>query len=122
MMTQLLPALVQSERSQAPIERRLGRRLVPGSLTACLIVADGESFRSAGWVHNISVSGIGLLADRGHLPGTIVQILLINASHTFAVAVEASVIRGHPICNGDHYLGCQFHEPLRFEQILPFLL
>jgi hypothetical protein len=105
-----------------PPERRSARRLVPGSLTPCLLHIPGEVGPASAWVHNVSVCGVGILSNRFIAIGTTIRAVLINAAHTFAIAVEADVVRTYPIYNGDHLLGCQFREVLRYDQIVPLLL
>ena len=111
--TEALPAVIP--------ERRSSRRLMPASLTPCLIRVPDESGQTAAWVHNLSVQGIGILSGRALPVGAVLRAVLINAAHTFAIAVEA-VVRTFPIYNGDHFLGCRFHETLRYEQIVPLLM
>jgi|SRR6516165_6103625 len=123
MLPPLMPAATAELLPDAiPVERRGARRLIPGSLTPCLVRASGEDGQSAAWVHNLSVSGVGILCGRAIAPGTMVRAVIINAAHTFAIAVEAVVVRTYPLYNGDHLLGCQFRETLRYDQIIPFLM
>jgi hypothetical protein len=117
-----MPVLAEAEAPHVYPERREARRMIPGSLTPCLLRAEGASGKCTGWVHNLSVQGLGLLTEQDYPAGTVLQVLLINAGHTFAVAVETVVVRSYPIYNGDYYVGCQFRETLRYDQILPFLV
>jgi hypothetical protein len=105
-----------------PAERREARRLIPGKLTPCLVCVSGEATQSASWVHNLSVRGLGVLSRRPVPVGTTIRAVLINAAHTFAIAVEAVVVRTYLVYNGDSFLGCQFLETLRYDQIIPFLM
>jgi hypothetical protein len=102
-------------------ERRRAKRLSPPRLTPCTIrTADGAE--TAGWVHNLSVRGGGLLCGRGVSPGAMLTVLFINAAHTFALSAELRVVRCYRVVNGDYYLGGQFTQPLRYNEMLPFMM
>ena len=103
------------------MERRRSKRLSPTRLTPCMIrtAANGEA---VGWVHNVSVAGGGLLSSRPFDVGAALTVLFINAAHTFALSAEMRVVRCYRVVNGDYYLGGQFTQPLRYDEILPFMM
>jgi hypothetical protein len=102
-------------------ERRRAKRLSPPRLTPCTIrAADGA--QTPGWVHNLSVGGGGLLCGQPVSPGAMLTVLFINAAHTFALSAELRVVRCYRVVNGDYYLGGQFKQPLRHDEILPFMM
>ena len=110
-----------SERRRA--ERRRARRVAPGQLTPCVIRPAGSDEEGLpGWVHNVSVRGAGLLSSRSFAPGDLLHVLFINAAHTFALSVEVRVVRGYRVVNGDYFLGAQFTQPLRYDELLPFIV
>ncbi len=102
-------------------ERRRARRIAPGRLTPCVIRVVGEDAEFDGWVHNLSVRGAGLLSARPFEVGDLLTVLFINAAHTFALSAEVRVIRGYRVVNGDYFLGGQFPQPLRYDELLPFM-
>jgi hypothetical protein len=103
-------------------ERRRARRLSPVRLTPCMIRADAASEELPGWVHNLSVCGAGLLCARPFEPETSITVLFINAAHTFALSASFHVIRCYRVVNGDYFLGGQFTQPLRYDELLPFMV
>jgi hypothetical protein len=114
-----LTALV-SRRSRN--ERRITKRLIPGALTPCEVQIAGEDTRHAAWLHNLSVKGAGLLVEHEYPPGTLVRLLVINAAHTFALAVEMRVARCQRIINGDYFIGGQFTREVAHQELVPFIL
>jgi PilZ domain len=103
-------------------ERRRARRLAPVRLTPCMIRAAGAVEELPGWVHNLSVCGAGLLSARPFEPGVAITVLFINAAHTFALSATFKVVRCYRVVNGDYFLGGQFMQPLRYDELLPFMV
>ena len=103
------------------VERRQARRLAPGRLTPCMIRAEGHD-ECPGWVHNLSVVGAGLLSAHPFPAGASLTVLFINAAHTFALSAPLRVVRCYRTVNGDHYVGGQFAQPLRYDEMLPFMV
>jgi PilZ domain len=114
-----LSALV-GRRSRA--ERRVTKRLFPGAMTPCEVQKVGESDRQAAWLHNLSVKGAGLMVDQEIAPGTLLRLLVVNAPHTFALAVELRVVRCSRIINGDYFVGGQFTHDVTHADLVPFIL
>ncbi len=100
-------------------ERRIAKRLFPGAMTPCEIQR-GDGARQSAWLHNLSLSGAGLLVDEEYLPGTLVRLLVVNAAHTFALTVELRVVRCQRIVNGDYFIGGPFTRPVTHEELVPF--
>ena len=102
-------------------ERRRARRVAPSRLTPCLIRPDGDDETVAGWVHNVSVRGAGLLSAQAFNANELLTVLFINAAHTFALSARVRVVRCYRAVNGDYFLGGQFLQPLRYDELLPFM-
>ncbi len=119
-MNTRIVAKLAAERRRA--ERRRSRRIAPGRLTPCIIRVVGEDEELPGWVHNLSVRGAGLLCARPFATGDVLAVLFINSAHTFALSAEMRVVRGYRVVNGDHFLGGQFPQPLRYDELLPFMV
>ena len=75
-----------------------------------------------GWVHNLSVCGAGVLSALPFEPETDITVLFINAAHTFALSALFRVVRCYRVVNGDYFLGGQFTQPLRYDELLPFMV
>jgi hypothetical protein len=114
-----MSALVQ--RRSRPRERRAARRLAPGHVTPCNLTPPGGPPVGA-WVHNLSVKGIGILAEEEHRPGTVLRVLLVNAAHVFALSVEVEVVRCFRLVTGEYFVGGQFRVALRPDELGPFML
>jgi hypothetical protein len=114
-----LPMLVQR---RLQVERRSGKRLVPGQKTLCVLQLPGEEARIVGAVQNLSVRGVGILVDRPVPLGTQPHALLINASHTFAVAVDLKIVRLFRVTGGQYFLGAPFYRELSHEEFVPFVM
>jgi hypothetical protein len=114
-----MTALVQ--RRSRPAERREVKRLAPGQATPCTLTPPGGR-PVGGWVHNLSVKGIGILADQEHPPGTVLCVLLVNASHVFALSVDVEVVRCFRLVKGEFFVGGQFHRALSPDELRPFML
>ena len=104
------------------IERRGNKRLVPVHRTLCLIQTAGESERKTAVVDNLSHEGVAVLAEREYAPGTVLPVLLVNASHTFSLAVEMNVIRSARVGHDQYLIAGPFARSLLHEEVVPFLL
>jgi hypothetical protein len=120
MFPQLTAKLTALVRKRKRLERRAAKRMFPSDLTPCLVRAPGDAEPRAAWLHNLSVRGLGLLTDRGYEPGTRLQVRIVNASHTFCLGVELTVVRGRRILSGDYFLGGEFTRVLDYSELLPF--
>ncbi len=108
-------------RRSRPAERRECKRLAPGQVTPCTLTPPGGP-PVAGWVHNLSVKGIGILADEEHRPGTLLRVLVVNASHVFALSVDVEVVRCFRLVTGEYFVGGQFRRALSPDELRPFML
>jgi hypothetical protein len=115
-----IPAKIVAERRRA--ERRRARRVAPGQLTPCVIRMAGDETEFTGSIHNLSVRGAGLLCRRAFQPGDLLTVLFINVAHTFALSAELRVVRCYRAVTGDFFLGSQFTQPLRYDELLPFMV
>jgi hypothetical protein len=104
------------------VERREVKRLSPGQRTVCLIRGGDPSNPHPVSVHNLSVKGAGLIADREYPLGTVLPILLVNGSHTCAVALEMNVVRCFRLVSGHWFVAGPFTRPLNCEELIPFMM
>jgi hypothetical protein len=102
-------------------ERRGTKRLHPGAMTPCEIQRVGEDAKQSAWLHNLSVKGAGLMVHREYPPGTMLRLLVVNAAHTFALAVEMRVARCQRILNGDYLVGGPFTREVTHQELVPFI-
>ncbi len=118
----LLAKITALVKRRLQVERRAAKRLAPGQRTVCLIRPKEDATPLTGLVQNLSVKGIGLLLDGEPPPGTVLRLLLVNGSHTFAVAVEMKVVRSCHIAGSQWFLAGPFVQPLRYEELVPFMM
>ena len=104
------------------IERRGSKRLMPVRRTLCLIRFAEECERMTAVVENLSQKGIAVLSEREYLPGTILSVLLVNASHTFSLAVEMKVVRSSRIGHDQYLIAGPFARSLLHEEVVPFIV
>jgi hypothetical protein len=122
MLPPILARLTTLIAKRGRLERRAARRVTPGSLTPCQVRAPGEDSPRPAWVHNVSTRGAGILTCADYPPGTLLELLLVNASHIFSVAVAMTVVRSYRAANGDYFLGGEFARELTHDELRPFLL
>lgn len=104
------------------IERRGSKRLVPVHRTLCLIQPASESERRLAIVENMSQKGVALMAEREYVAGTILSVLLVNAAHTFSLAVEMKVVRSSRLASDQYLIAGPFARLLSHEEVVPFIL
>lgn len=119
-----LTALVQGGQAQGapPVERRASKRHIPQQMTPCQLPGSTPATSHTALVHDLSLHGAGILSERAIEPGTIVQLLLVNASHTCAMTVEYEVLRCTRSPAGTYFLGGRFRRPLTHDEMVPFLV
>src|SRR5216683_1195272 len=105
-----------------PKDRRAAIRCSPFRMTPCYITSVAEGLEAAAWVYNLSSNGVGIVGGPWIAPGTVVQVELINAGHTYVLALEMEVTRAEAASTGGHYLGGQFKRKLIYSELLPFLI
>ncbi|HTU20995.1 MAG TPA: PilZ domain-containing protein [Gemmataceae bacterium] len=103
-------------------ERRGCKRLVPVHRTLCLIQPAGESDWMTAVVDNLSHKGVALLVEREYAPGTVLPVLLVNASHTFSLAVEMKVVRSSRVGHDKYLIAGPFARVLLHDEVVPFIL
>jgi hypothetical protein len=103
-------------------ERRSAVRAAPFRVTPCYLSAPEEGIGVSAWVYNLSAKGVGIVSPKRIAPGTSLTVELINAGHTYALALEMLVTRADAVRTGDHYLGGQFSRSLVYNELLPFLV
>jgi hypothetical protein len=103
-------------------ERRVSKRIVPGAETPCEVQRVGEETRHSARLHNLSAKGAGLLVDCEYPKGTEVRVLVVNAAHTFALALEMRVARCQRTLNGDFLIGGPFTRAVTHQELVPFIL
>jgi hypothetical protein len=114
-----LTTLVQKRRRE---ERRLSKRMSPAQQVSCQIRLPGSHAELPARVDNLSVRGIGILASEAPQLRTTLQVLLINAPHTFALTVDVEVVHCASVVNGDYFLGCRFKRSLTYDEMAPFFV
>jgi hypothetical protein len=118
----LIAKLTALAQRRLRVERREVKRLPPGQRTVCQIRGEGYPNPLAVSVQNLSVKGAGLLADREYPVGTVLPLLLINGSHTCAVALEMKVVRCFRVAGGHWFVAGPFVRPLTCEELIPFMM
>ncbi|MGH7225954.1 MAG: hypothetical protein ACRELF_22275, partial [Gemmataceae bacterium] len=90
--------------------------------TLCLIQAAGDSERKTAIVDNLSERGVAMLAEREYAPGTTLPVLLVNAAHTFSLAMEMKVVRSSRLGHDQYLIAGPFARSLLHEEVVPFIL
>ncbi|HWG44102.1 MAG TPA: PilZ domain-containing protein [Gemmataceae bacterium] len=114
-----LSALVQR---RIHVERRGGKRVEPMHRTLCLLQMPGETSQTTAIVQNLSLKGIGVHVDREYTVGATLDLLLVNASHTFSVTLELKVVRCFRAAPNLYFVAGPFTRSLRHEEVVPFIL
>jgi len=104
------------------VERRNGKRVAPMQRTLCLLQPPGETNQATAIVQNLSLKGVGVHVDREYPVGTILRALLVNAPHTFSVALELKVVRCFRAAPNLYFLAGPFGRPLTHDEVVPFIL
>jgi hypothetical protein len=114
-----LSALVQR---RLHVERRSEKRVEPMQRTLCLIQTPGENVQTTAIVQNLSPKGIGVHVDREYAVGTILHVILVNASHTFSVALDLKIVRSFRAGPQKYFIAGPFTRALRHEELVPFIV
>ena len=122
MLPPLLNKIAAFMHKRPRVERRGAKRESPCALTPCQIRRVGDSTPSAAWIHNLSRTGVSFICDLECQPGTLLQIVIINAAHTFSLAGEIKVVRCSRFISGKYLLGGEFTNELQHDQMVPFIL
>jgi hypothetical protein len=122
MTSQIRNKLALLAQRRLRVERRQVKRLILHQRTICQVRLPGGEFSPAGSVQNLSLQGVGLLTERDYPPGTCLHVLLVNAPHTFALALDMKVVRSFRAANGLYYVGGPFTHQLLHEEVVPFVI
>jgi hypothetical protein len=104
------------------VERRGGKRVEPIHRALCLLQTPGETSQVTAIVQNLSLKGIGVHVEREYTVGSILHVLLVNASHTFSVTQEVKVVRCFRAGSNQYFVAGPFARALRHEEVVPFVL
>jgi hypothetical protein len=118
----ILARIATLVRRRAKNNRRQVKRLTPSRPTVCLVHCDDRAEPAEATIQNLSHKGAGLLADRELASGSVVKLLLVNAGHTFALAVDLKVIRSFRTGDGRYFVGGPFTRALRHDELAPFMV
>jgi hypothetical protein len=118
----ILARIASLVQRRAKKERREVRRHAPGQPALCLVHNHGEAEPTPACVQNLSIKGTGILADRPYAVGTVLHVLLINASHTYAVATNLRVVRCLRLVSGQYLVGGPFTQALAYEEFVPLMI
>jgi hypothetical protein len=103
-------------------DRRQVKRLTPTPQTLCQVWETEQSEPAEATVQNLSAKGVGLVGSREYAPGSVLRVLLVNASHTFAVHAEIKVVRCFEASDGDYFVGGPFLRALAHDELVPFMM
>lgn len=114
-----LSALVQR---RLKVERRGVKRIAPTQRTLALLKdgQDGETITAH--VHDLSSKGLAVYAGRDYPLGTLLHVILVNAAHTFSVAVEVKIVRVIRESGNGYLLAGPFNRTLAHDEVIPFIL
>jgi hypothetical protein len=114
-----LSGLVQRRRK---VERRSGKRIAPTQRTLALLRWDENGETTTAFVHNLSLKGLAVHAERDYPLGTMLRVILVNAAHTFSVAVDLKVVRAIRDGGNGYLIAGPFSRTLSHEEVVPFIL
>jgi len=103
-------------------ERRGAKRQMPNALTPCQIRPLEGGVEHEAWIHNLSMTGVGLLSTVELKPGTTIQVLIVNTAHTAALTCAVKIVRAIRFVGGNYLLGGEFLNPLQHAEMVPFLV
>lgn len=118
----LIARLASLMHRRPPANRREAKRLEPGQRTVCLVQGPQETEPAGALVQNLSLKGMGALCEREYPVGSVVTVLLVNSSNTFAVSNELKVVRAFRASHGKWFVGGPFARPLRHDEFVPFMV
>jgi len=122
-MSPLLSSILSARSpSRNRSNRREVRRLPPTTLAVCRLILPGTEVPLLAWIHDLSNKGVGLLIDRPCPTGVTLPVFLVNAAHSFGVAIDLRVVRCEPGAGGDFYVGGQFSRRLTAAEIECFMV
>jgi hypothetical protein len=104
------------------VERRAATRIRPPLPMMVQARLPGGEIQPLGVVHDISSTGLSLLARQPWNPGDQFHLLLTNAACTFALTIQMEIVRCHQLMNGEHYVAGRFDRALGPLEMQAFLL
>jgi hypothetical protein len=122
MLPPLLAQLTSLVKKRRREERRHCKRRSLGQLVSCQIQLPGCDHDLPARVDNLSDNGIGILTSAAPRLYSTMQIVLINAPHTYALTVEVEVIHCSSVVSGDYFLGCRFTRSLTCDEMAPLFV
>jgi hypothetical protein len=114
-----ISALLQRRPRQ---ERRVAKRLTPNAMTPCQIRVADDTEPFPALIHNLSKTGVGILSSKDLPQGTLIQIVITNAAHTFALSGAVKVMRNIRVVGGQYLLGGEFTNELQHDELVPFIV
>ena len=114
--------LFQAERARpAPGDGRRWMRFPCNVETVCTTCLTVPGERSAARILNISAGGIGLLLPCQFDPGTLLYFEMPAHPGRMPRKLLVRVVRAFERTNGDWFLGCEFAQQLREDEVLALL-
>jgi hypothetical protein len=108
----------QIRTERPPAERRQAVRHPYRQAVSCFVLPNYERFWA--WAQNISVSGIGIIANRQLKPGTLLVMQLKNLPLPL-ITLAARVVHCTAYPNSNWWLGCEFDHHLSEETLSALL-
>ena len=89
---------------------------------ACQVRHPATGAQQAGWIHHLSARGVSFFVENPESVEEAVEVLLLNVQATYALCQRLTILRCDRLAGGQWYVAGTFPEPLRPEEIRPFLL
>jgi hypothetical protein len=110
------------EASAVHPNRRKNIRLTPRTGVSCAIRLDGAGETVyAAEILDVSQAGLRLLAPRRHEPGAFLHITLTNSAELFSYSAVVVVRYAVGAADGGNITGCEFLQPLTYDQLRALL-
>jgi hypothetical protein len=93
----------------------------PQRLWPCQLHHGDGAAAGTAWVHHLSARGVSLFADFAPSQEGPVEVLLVNLQATFALRQPLTISRCDRLAGGTWFVAGTFPEPLRPDEIRPFL-
>jgi hypothetical protein len=103
-------------------ERRDAKRMAPRHRTLCVIGTPTEDRLTTAFVHDLSLRGVSVLAEREFAPGVVLKLLFVNAAHTFSATRDMKVARCFRAADNRYFVAGPFVQPLTHEEVVPLLV
>lgn len=113
----LYPWQTPSPKPLQTSERRAAVRFASLLEASCQSLASGDDTVCQARVWDISVTGISLVLEEHHPPGTLLTIFLEKAPHQFSAPVDVRVVHVSEHMDDLWFLGCEFLTPLAPDEL-----